>query len=136
MSQFSIRHLLAITLVSGLAFATARWIGLDATLRLAVLAIVATPTLAFVVGCLPAKLSLRRRIQINVAIALAVFSVLFLAAALVAGAEGVVALIFSVGIFWGGQWLFWAVIYSAWKSGIESAKIAEESLHSPSDVAK
>lgn len=130
MPQFTIRHILAVTLALGALLALLRFLGPQGSLVLGSLTFMATPTIAFLAACFPDNCAMKKRAMI--AAGISVFSLISMGTVQIVLNDPHLLPVLLLGTLcvWGGQWTFLAVLYAAWKSGMNTARLAEDSLRS------
>ena len=125
--QFSIKHLVVITLVSAFVFAITRIIGVSGTVSVLVMLYLFAPSLALSIARgVPER---RYRSWIAVGILLMAFTACMFTCGIVWGTSEVYTGV-SVGtaFAWGPQLLFILVLYAQWKSGLRAAGVDPDLL--------
>ena len=128
MANFHIRHLVWLTIAAGLVFAAMRAIGVPASAAIAAMFALGTPLVAFLVACIPDHWEYARRIRVGVGISLVVLFFNTAFATAFGGWQGAVTTVIGLTFLWGMQWALLAIVYAAWKSGMQAAAEAERSI--------
>lgn len=128
MAHFHIRHLVWLTVAAGLLFAAMRAIGVPASAAIAAVFALGTPLVAFLTACIPDDWRYGRRVRVGVGISLVVLFLNTAFATAFGGWQAAVTTVIGLTFLWGGQWALLAVVYAAWKSGMQAAADAERAI--------
>lgn len=125
-SQVTLSQLLRITLAFASVFALAKVIGPTASTAILLLACLLAPTIAFFIGCLLDRWSLRFRMILVAASLVSLVIVLLAVSVAFSGTRASSgSIIIGLISMWIPQGLFWRVMYRLWRSGMESAEAAD-----------